>query len=116
MIRMFCATALALSLLLAGGCTSSSGDADFDASIAKVQAGTPKAQVQRELGKPDEKQMTVAGALPAQSDPVTVQPGSRYETWTYYRGTRQFDVVLAGSPERPGQWVVHSVSNTPKEK
>lgn len=98
---------LALSLLV--GCSSGSGDAGFDAKISQVKAGTPKSQVQRELGKPDEKKLTVAGATPTEPVPANLQAGSRYETWTYLRGTKQFDVLLAGSTERPGQWVVHSV-------
>ncbi|QOV92288.1 hypothetical protein [Humisphaera borealis] len=116
MIRTLKALVLTSSLLLAGGCASGSGDANFDAKIGSVKAGTPKSVVQRELGKPDEKKLAVAGATPAGLSPPTVQTGSRYETWTYLRGTKRFDIVMGGSTEHPGQWEVHSVSSRPADR
>lgn len=107
---------ISLSMLLLAGCSSSSGDANFDARVAKVQSGTPKSVVQRELGKPDEKSMAVAGATPMELAPPTVNAGQRYETWTYHRGTKQFDIVMGGSTEHPGQWEVHSVKILPARK
>ena len=116
MIRPLLALALALATFTAGGCSSSSGDATFDSKISGVRAGTPKAVVQREMGKPDEKKLAVAGSSPMDVSPPTVHAGSRYETWTYRRGSRQFDIVMGASTERSGQWEVHSVSSKPIAK
>ena len=115
MTRPLLALMLTTSLLL-GGCSSGSGDASFDSKISSVKAGTPKSVVQRELGKPDEKKLAVAGATPMDASPPTVNAGSRYETWTYLRGTKQFDIVMGGSVDHPGQWEVHSVSSKPIAK
>lgn len=112
MIQRLCVTTVAFAMLFfVAGCSSSSGDRKFDAKVASLQAGTPKSVVQRELGKPDERQSAVAGANPTQASPQTVNVGSRFETWTYFRGTRQFDIVMGKAAAHPGQWVVHSVSN-----
>ena len=105
---------LMICLSLIGGCASSGGNADFSRKIDQVQAGTPKSVVQRELGKPDEKKLGVAGVqATGPTPPKTMAAGARYEQWTYRREGTEYHVFLGPSIERPGTWEVHAVSANP---
>jgi hypothetical protein len=109
--------AVVLVVPVAGGGCSSSGDGstgDFGTKINQIRPGAPKAVVQRELGKPDERKVGVAGAQPAgPQPPVTVRAGSRYEQWIYRRGDTEYHVFMGPSTKGPGVWEVHAVSANP---
>ena len=99
-----------------GGCTSSGGnDVDFSRRANQVQAGTPKAEVLKALGKPDEKHSGVAGVPRVGAQPpMKINAGSRYEEWVYRRGESEYHVFMGPSTVNPGHWEVLSVSGNPR--
>jgi hypothetical protein len=108
----------AVTALFLAGCSSSSGggsNAEFRRKADQVQAGTPKSEVLRALGKPDERRPGVAGVQrTGPQPPLTVNAGSRYEGWIYLRGDSEYHVFMGPSATNPGQWEVHSVSANPR--
>ncbi len=102
-------------LVVAAGCSGNrDSTGDFGTKINQVRPGASKAVVQRELGRPDEKKLGVAGAQPTgPQPPVTVRAGSRYEQWIYRRGDTEYHVFMGPSTKGPGVWEVHAVSANP---
>ena len=110
------AAVLALPVLSAGCSSGGGGSGSFGTKVNQIRPGASKAVVQRELGKPDEKKLGVAGAQPTgPQPPVTVRAGSRYEQWIYRRGDTEYHVFMGPSTSRAGQWEVHAVSANPRK-
>jgi hypothetical protein len=87
---------------------------DFQKKVNQIQTGTPKGDVIRAIGKPDQNIKGVAGVqLPGPQPPATINAGSRYEHWIYVRGDSEYHIFMGGSTTDPGRWVVMSSSANP---
>jgi hypothetical protein len=111
------AAVLALPAVSAG-CSGGGGSSGaFGTKVNQIRPGAPKAVVQRELGKPDEKKLGVAGAQPTGPQPPATVRGRRAVRAVGLPPGRHRVPRVHGAQHRPGpgQWEVHAVSANPRK-